>query len=145
MLSAILQFHSSVHLKQHPLHPPHPILNLVQFCHLNRSLKQRHVKNKHYVYFSVFHVNSSWKPHHFIKSRNLRKVSLVDRTESNHVSQDCGALADEWTKNKLEVLQVCQCVQWNLNWCESKENLQHSATTDSAWNNAKQPEYTTTG
>ena len=60
----------------------------------------------------------------------------MDRTESNHVSQDSGALADEWTKNKLEVLQVCQCVQWNLNWWESKENLQHSATTDSAWNNA---------
>lgn len=136
MLSAILQFHSSVCLKQHLLHLPHPILKLVQSCHLNRSLKQKHVKNMHCIYFSALHVNSIWKPVSFIKSGNLRIISLVDRTEDNHVSQDSGALADQWNQEKLEVLQVCQCVQWNLNWCVSNENLKHSATTDSAWNNA---------
>jgi hypothetical protein len=54
----------------------------------------------------------------------------MDKTEGNHISQDSGALADEWTENKLEVLQVCQCVQWHLNWCVSEENLKQDATTD---------------
>lgn len=61
----------------------------------------------------------------------------MDKTEGNHVNKDSGALADEWTKNKLEVLQVCQCVQWNRNWRESKENLKHGATTDSAWSKSQ--------